>query len=152
MKLVNDLQEIFDFLEHQKFAECTIEKGDLKVTIKRAEAFAAHAATPAFAQLQNIGISPAIATATPPVVTSTTPNYKEIKSPMIGTFYRQPKPGAPAFVQEGDMVREGQTLCVIEAMKLFNEIESDVQGKIIKILVADGSAVQYDQPLFWVEP
>ena len=71
---------------------------------------------------------------------------------MIGTFYRQSKPGSPVFAQEGDLIQKGQILCVIEAMKLFNEIESDFQGKIVKILVEDASPVQYDQPLFWIAP
>lgn len=144
--LLDDLDNIFTFLEKKDFAECTIEKGDLKVTIKRAAAFAATDAvsTKVFA----------MPTATPAISHTTTDStgYLVIKSPMIGTFYRQPKPGSPVFVQEGDVVQKGQVLCVIEAMKLFNEIESDFQGKIVKILVEDASPVQYDQPLFWIAP
>mgnify|MGYP003301374547 CR=1 FL=1 len=76
----------------------------------------------------------------------------EIKSPIIGTFYRKPSPDKDNFVEVGDQISEGQTLCVIEAMKLFNEIESDVSGKIVKILVDDSSPVEFDQPLFLIEP
>jgi acetyl-CoA carboxylase biotin carboxyl carrier protein len=78
--------------------------------------------------------------------------YISIKSPMIGTFYRKPSPDKPLFVNVGDSIKEGQTVCVIEAMKLFNEIESEVSGKIVKVLVEDNSPVEYDQPLFLVDP
>ena len=79
-------------------------------------------------------------------------NYHTIKSPIIGTFYRKPSPDKDNFVEIGDQISEGQTLCVIEAMKLFNEIESEVSGKIVKILVEDSSPVEFDQPLFLIEP
>ena len=79
-------------------------------------------------------------------------NHVTIKSPIIGTFYRKPSPDKDNFVNVGDEISEGQTLCVIEAMKLFNEIESDVSGKIVKILVEDASPVEFDQPLFVIEP
>ena len=79
-------------------------------------------------------------------------NYYTVKSPIIGTFYRKPSPDKDVFVSVGDSINEGQTLCVIEAMKLFNEIESDVSGKIVKILVEDSSPVEFDQPLFLIEP
>lgn len=81
-----------------------------------------------------------------------TDNLITIKSPMIGTFYRKPSPDKPLFVEVGDTIKEGDVLCVIEAMKLFNEIESEVNGKIVKILVDDSSPVEFDQPLFLVEP
>ena len=79
-------------------------------------------------------------------------NYVTIKSPIIGTFYRKPSPDKPNFVQVGDSISEGSVLCVIEAMKLFNDIESEVSGKIVKILVDDSSPVEFDQPLFLVDP
>ena len=79
-------------------------------------------------------------------------NYITVKSPIIGTFYRKPSPDKPAFVETGDTVKEGDVLCVIEAMKLFNEIESEVSGKIVKVLVDDSSPVEFDQPLFLVDP
>jgi acetyl-CoA carboxylase biotin carboxyl carrier protein len=84
--------------------------------------------------------------------TSKSENYLTIKSPMIGTFYRQAGPGKPIFVSVGDEVETGQVVCIIEAMKLFNEIESEVSGKIVKVLVEDASPVEFDQPLFLVEP
>ena len=79
-------------------------------------------------------------------------NYITVKSPMIGTFYRKATPEKPAFVNVGDDIREGSVLCIIEAMKLFNEIESEVTGKIVKVLVDDNTPVEYDQPLFLVDP
>ena len=79
-------------------------------------------------------------------------NYHVIKSPLIGTFYRAPSPGAPPFVEEGDIVSKGQVLCIIEALKVMNEIESDIDGKIVKILVENGQPVEYGQELFYIEP
>jgi acetyl-CoA carboxylase biotin carboxyl carrier protein len=98
-------------------------------------------------------VAPQIATPAP-AETSTPPsqNFLEVKSPMIGTFYRPPNPDADFFVNVGDSIQKGQPVCIIEAMKLFNEVESEVSGKIIKILVDDASPVEYDQPLFLVEP
>ncbi|WP_457641223.1 acetyl-CoA carboxylase biotin carboxyl carrier protein [Persephonella sp.] len=78
--------------------------------------------------------------------------YHVIKSPLVGTFYRAPSPGAPPFVEEGDMVSKGQVLCIIEALKVMNEIESDVNGKVVKILVENGQPVEYGQELFYIEP
>ena len=82
----------------------------------------------------------------------TTNNNTIIKSPMIGTFYRSPNPESDPFVSEGDSIKVGQTICIVEAMKLFNDIESEVSGKIVKILVDDNSPVEFDQPLFEIDP
>ena len=89
---------------------------------------------------------------TTPIPDSSSDNYHTVKSPIIGTFYRKPSPDKDVFVNVGDTVGEGDVLCVIEAMKLFNEIESDISGKIVKILVEDASPVEFDQPLFLIEP
>jgi acetyl-CoA carboxylase biotin carboxyl carrier protein len=78
--------------------------------------------------------------------------YHVIKSPLVGTFYRAPSPGAPPFVEEGDIVSKGQVLCIIEALKVMNEIESDIDGKVVKILVENGEPVEYGQELFYIEP
>jgi acetyl-CoA carboxylase biotin carboxyl carrier protein len=99
--------------------------------------------------------SPAPAAApSPPATPASAPagNLVEVKSPMIGTFYRSPGPDKPAFIEVGDTIKAGDTVCIIEAMKLFNEIESEVSGKIVKVLVNDSTPVEYDQPLFLVEP
>ncbi|MFN8842651.1 MAG: acetyl-CoA carboxylase biotin carboxyl carrier protein, partial [Chryseotalea sp.] len=97
--------------------------------------------------------APAAAPAAPKVAAADdTSKYIAIKSPMIGTFYRRPAPDKPLFVEVGDDVTPGKTVCIIEAMKLFNEIESEIKGKIVKVLVEDQSPVEYDQPLFLVDP
>ena len=94
----------------------------------------------------------AATTVATPIAESSSDNYHTVKSPIIGTFYRKPSPDKDVFVNVGDTVGEGDVLCVIEAMKLFNEIESDISGKIVKILVEDASPVEFDQPLFLIEP
>jgi acetyl-CoA carboxylase biotin carboxyl carrier protein len=96
--------------------------------------------------------APAAESAAPSAKDNEENNYITVKSPMIGTFYRRPSPDKEAFVDVGDTTKVGDTICVIEAMKLFNEIESEVTGKIVKILVDDNSPVEYDQPLFLVDP
>ena len=100
-------------------------------------------ATPQMSELAHI---------TPSAAAEEDSNLITVKSPIIGTFYRKPAPDKPVFVEVGDTVSEGSVLCVIEAMKLFNEIESEVSGKIVKILVDDSSPVEFDQPLFLVDP
>ena len=96
--------------------------------------------------------APAPAPAPAPTPAEDTSNLIEVKSPMIGTFYRRPSPDKDVFAEVGDVIKPGDTVCVIEAMKLFNEIEAEVQGKIVKVLVDDNSPVEYDQPLFLIDP
>jgi acetyl-CoA carboxylase biotin carboxyl carrier protein len=137
----------------------TIEQKDFKVTIKQKEEHVTHMIAPASAPA---AISHAPAAAPAPVAPAAekkaakeekaADNLLTIKSPMIGTFYRRPSPDKPLLVEIGTEVKPGQVVCIIEAMKLFNEIESEVKGKIVKVLVEDASPVEYDQPLFLVEP
>ncbi len=139
--------------------EVTIEEKGFKLTIKQKEdpvqqVIAAPVQTAAYAAPQPVA-SAASAPAEKPKPTEAaapTDNLITIKSPMIGTFYRSSGPDKPAFVSIGDEIDNGKVVCIIEAMKLFNEIESEVKGKIIKVLVDDASPVEYDQPLFLVEP
>ena len=156
------IQQLIKFVSKTDVNEVTIENKDFKINIK-GRSFSNEATqqltqqslpTP---QIQ----SPVIVPEHPPSVQtptqSTTPdsvisNHVIIKSPIIGTFYRKPSPDKDNFVNVGDEITEGQTLCVIEAMKLFNEIESDISGKVVKILVDDASPVEFDQPLFVIEP
>lgn len=143
--------------------EVTIEQKDFKITIRQKEeqitqvVSASMPSAPAYGQLPSPPTSMPLAggaslsdqsqtAAAPPANTVT------IKSPMIGTFYRRPSPDKPNFVEIGDEVSPGKVVCIIEAMKLFNEIESEVKGRIVKMLVEDASPVEYDQPLFLVEP
>lgn len=147
-----EIQELINFLSESGLEEVNIETGDFKVSIKRsaeqhfvsAPAIQAPAAAPA----------PQAVPAAAPAAESSAPasNLIEIKSPMIGTFYRSANPESPAFVEVGSSVNAGDAVCIIEAMKLFNEIESEVSGKIVKVLVDNAQPVEYDQPLFLVEP
>lgn len=153
------IQELIKMINKSNIGEVTIEQKDFKVTIKQKEdqitqvvqaapvAPVYSAPPPALATTQAAPIAdkPKAADATPS-------NLITIKSPMIGTFYRKASPDKPNFVEVGDEVNSGKVVCIIEAMKLFNEIESEVSGKIVKVLVEDASPVEYDQPLFLVQP
>lgn len=159
------IQELIKLVNKSSLSELSIEQDQFKITIKKEQkpeephqVLAMPAAQPV--ALQGTPYSPAAQPAAPePSVSEPAPPPKEaqpnlvaIKSPMIGTFYRSPSPDKPTFVNVGDEVSPGKVVCIIEAMKLFNEIESEVSGKIVKVLVEDASPVEYDQPLFLVEP
>ena len=137
------------FKVKDKEFELTIKTGKYSVPI-------VHHAAPVIPSTPIQISTPAVPTSNPNVspetVTSSEKNYIEIKSPMVGTFYRSSGPDKPIFVKIGDVIGPGTTVCIIEAMKLFNEIESEVKGKIVKVLVEDASPVEYDQPLFLVDP
>jgi len=157
---IKEIQNLIKFVAKSGASEVKLEMDDIKITIRTGsdsdttivhqvpatqipqQALAAPAAAAA----------PAEATPPPPVAASEESKYITIKSPIIGTFYRKPSPDKPLFVEVGQTIAEGDVLCVIEAMKLFNEIESEVSGKIVKILVDDSSPVEFDQPLFLVDP
>jgi len=156
---IKQIQDLIRFVSKSGVNEVSIEQQDFKITIKTnqaptyvtatlpvetAHAPAAIAAAPAAAPVAE---APAAAPAA-----ADTSKYITIKSPMIGTFYRSASPDKPLFVNVGDEIKEGKVLCIIEAMKLFNEIESEVSGRIVKVLVDNASPVEYDQPLFLVEP
>ena len=156
------IQQLIKFVSKTDVNEVTIENKDFKINIK-GRSFSNDIVQPLIQQtlpspqIQPPVIvpepNPSVQTAPEPTVTdSNSSNLVTIKSPIIGTFYRKPSPDKDNFVNVGDEISEGQTLCVIEAMKLFNEIESDVSGKIVKILVEDASPVEFDQPLFVIEP
>lgn len=155
---IKQIQELIKFVSRSGVNEVAIEQENFKITIKTnqaptivqatvpaqiAPAVAATAAAP-------LPIAPTETKSAAPV--EDTSKYITIKSPMIGTFYRSASPDKPSFVNVGDEVSTGKVICIIEAMKLFNEIESEVSGKIVKVLVDNASPVEYDQPLFLVEP
>lgn len=159
------IQELIKMVNKSNIGELTIEQKDFKVTIKQKEehitqvlsAPAASYAPPqqAIAPAQQPLTIPATAAASgeKAKAAEAAPSTQiTIKSPMIGTFYRRASPDKPNFVEPGDEVAQGKVVCIIEAMKLFNEIESEISGKIVKVLVEDASPVEYDQPLFLVEP
>lgn len=157
------IQELIKTINKSNISELSIEEGDFKITIKQdmsGQAAPTYVMAPS-APAQMAMPAPAPVAAAAPAATPAAPkaaaadenaNYITIKSPMIGTFYRSPGPDKPQFVNVGDEVKKGQKLCIVEAMKLFNDIESDMNCRIIKVLADDSSPVEYDQPLFLVEP
>jgi acetyl-CoA carboxylase biotin carboxyl carrier protein len=158
---IKQIQELVKLINKTSIGEITIEEDGKKITIKQKKD-----------PVQNISVAASTApayTSQPVAAAPTAPsgssanspakaespkadNLITIKSPMIGTFYRQAGPGKPIFINVGDEVSPGKVVCIIEAMKLFNEIESEVKGTIVKVLVEDASPVEYDQPLFLVQP
>ncbi|MDQ6755337.1 MAG: acetyl-CoA carboxylase biotin carboxyl carrier protein [Bacteroidota bacterium] len=148
---IKKIQELVKLITKTNIGEISIEEKDFKITIKQKKEAVQNFAAPQQATPQLLPQAPQ-KTETPKPEESKADNLVTIKSPMIGTFYRQAGPGKPIFVNVGDEVTTGTVVCIIEAMKLFNEIESEVTGKIIKVLVEDASPVEFDQPLFLVEP
>ncbi|HEX6845413.1 MAG TPA: acetyl-CoA carboxylase biotin carboxyl carrier protein, partial [Chitinophagaceae bacterium] len=161
------IQELIKMVNKSNIGEVTVELKDFRVTIKQKEdkiqsvMSAPFQAAPVIPNIQHIPAHTAQAPSGQPTSASpasaketvaTPSNVITVKSPMIGTFYRKAGPDKPNFVEVGDEINPGKVVCIIEAMKLFNEIESEVKGRIVKILVEDASPVEYDQPLFLVEP
>ena len=174
MKLT-EIQDLIKFVARAGVTEVEIEQKDFKLTIKSEmpkgrgkkeeqvvqtiqvpaampQAMVQSAPVAAAAPAPAPAAAPAPAPAPAPTPAEDTSNLIEVKSPMIGTFYRRPSPDKDVFAEVGDVIKPGDTVCVIEAMKLFNEIEAEVQGKIVKVLVDDNSPVEYDQPLFLIDP
>jgi acetyl-CoA carboxylase biotin carboxyl carrier protein len=156
------IQELIKMINKSNIGEVTIEEKGFKLTIKQKEEpvqnviaapmQSAQVAMPSYAPAYTPQQASAPASAEKPKAAEPTDNLLTIKSPMIGTFYRSASPGKPTFVEVGDEVTPGKVVCIIEAMKLFNEIESEIKGRIVKVLVEDASPVEYDQPLFLVDP
>ncbi len=154
------IQELIKMVNKSNVSELSIEQDKFKITIKQKESEVQQIVTvPAVTAVQPVAVAPqpaaaapAPAAAAPAAPAAAATNLITIKSPMIGTFYRSAGPDKPPFVNVGDDVAPGKVVCIIEAMKLFNEIESEVSGRIVKVLVDDASPVEYDQPLFLVEP
>lgn len=161
---LNEIQDLIKFVAKSNVSEVELETKGFKLVVKnklpetQVISVAAPAAAPVVPQIIAAPAAPAPApvAAAPaaPAAAKAEDNSKfiTVKSPMIGTFYSKPSPDKPAFVKEGDVVKPGTVLCVVEAMKLFNEIESEVSGKVVKILVSDKTPIEYDQPLFLIDP
>jgi acetyl-CoA carboxylase biotin carboxyl carrier protein len=145
-----EIKNMIDFISKSGLAEVNIETEEFKISVKR-NAEGNVIAAPA---LVAAAVAPVAAAEAPVAAAAEEPsnNYVEVKSPMIGTFYRSPTPDDPEFVGVGDTISVGQKVCIVEAMKLFNEIESEVSGTIVKIMVDNATPVEYDQPLFLVDP
>ncbi len=161
---IKEIQSLIKFVAKSGASEVSLEMKDVKITIKTSNDKAPvvistpNIQSPTSADISSVS-QPQVASQlsesapiTPSAAAEEDSNLITVKSPIIGTFYRKPAPDKPVFVEVGDTVSEGSVLCVIEAMKLFNEIESEVSGKIVKILVDDSSPVEFDQPLFLVDP
>jgi acetyl-CoA carboxylase biotin carboxyl carrier protein len=154
-----ELQDLIEFISQTGLEEVNIETEAFKIRVKRSADHVPQvietvrqAAPAPLLQAAPAPVPAPAAAAEPTPPAENTSKYVEIKSPMIGTFYRSPNPDSDAFVKIGDKVKSGQTVCIVEAMKLFNEIESEVSGTIVKVLVENASPVEYDQPLFLVDP
>ncbi len=156
---LKEIQNLIKFVANSGVAEVKLEMDDVKITIRTTLENTA----PEVTYVQQAQMQQALPQSNVPMVAATTEptaavssddnsKYITIKSPMIGTFYRKPSPDKPMFVEVGTSIGKGDVLCVIEAMKLFNEIEAEISGKIVKILVDDMSPVEFDQPLFLVDP
>lgn len=169
MKL-SEIQDLIKFVAKSGVSEVELETKEVKIVIKTPAAGRGNGKNPEIPMVVQTAVPVAPVVATPPVTvpianvvetkgvdntpvaSSDESKYITIKSPMIGTFYRSAGPDKPAFVNVGEELKPGKVICIIEAMKLFNEIEADVAGKIVKVLVNDSTPVEYDQPLFLVEP
>ena len=156
---LKEIQNLIKFVANSGVAEVKLEMDDVKITIRTTLEGNTTETTyvqqmPAQAAIQQAVVPQAAAPVAPVAAAPVDENahYITIKSPIIGTFYRKPSPDKPMFVEVGKTIGQGDVLCVIEAMKLFNEIESEISGKIVKILVDDMSPVEFDQPLFLVDP
>jgi acetyl-CoA carboxylase biotin carboxyl carrier protein len=157
---LKEIQNLIKFVSNSGVAEVKLETGDVKITIRTTLEGHAPEITylqqapmqQALPQAAPIATAPALETPAAVAVPDESSKYITIKSPIIGTFYSKPAPDKPMFTEVGNTIAKGDVLCVIEAMKLFNEIESEVSGKIVKILVDDMSPVEFDQPLFLVDP
>ena len=155
---LKEIQNLIKFVAKSGASEVKLEMEDIKITIKTGSESDTTIvqqipmqAAPMVQQQMPMQATPVVE-APIPLAANEDSKYITIKSPIIGTFYRKPSPDKPVFVEVGTEIKEGDVLCVIEAMKLFNEIESEVSGKIVKVLVDDSSPVEFDQPLFLVDP
>jgi acetyl-CoA carboxylase biotin carboxyl carrier protein len=153
---IKEIESLIKFVQTSGVAEVSLEQKDFKLTIKTSHGtttvFAAHPQVMSQGPVHQAPPAQAAPQSPQEVKAAEDSKYITIKSPMIGTFYRSSSPDKPVFVNVGDTIKQGQVLCIIEAMKLFNEIESEVSGKIVKVLVDNATPVEYDQPLFLVEP
>jgi acetyl-CoA carboxylase biotin carboxyl carrier protein len=157
---LKELKELIEFLIEKDIAEFELERGDVKIKIKRAgEHTVVHSRSEvpyvALPVTAPVALAPTASPSAPPPAASepaAEENLHIVKSPIVGTFYEAPSPGAPPFVKAGDAVEIGQVLCIVEAMKLLNEIESDLAGEIVKKMVSNGQPIEYGQELFVIRP
>ena len=155
---MKDLRELIEFLKEYQVAEFDLDRGDTKIRLKFAQPAAPSAGIADIAKLVTsaspghaaVPAAPPAAQPAPPPAVDPDANLHIVKSPIVGTFYGSPSPGAPPFVSPGDHVEKGQVICIVEAMKLMNEIESDASGEVVKCLITNGQPIEFGQPLFAV--
>jgi acetyl-CoA carboxylase biotin carboxyl carrier protein len=151
---IKDLQELIEFLKKYQVAEFDLDRGDIKIRLKFAQASAPAASVADLARLA--AAVPAPLPAAPQAAPAPAPpadpdaGLHVVKSPIVGTFYGSPSPGAPPFVSPGDRVEKGQVICIVEAMKLMNEIEADASGEVVKCFITNGQPIEFGQPLFFI--
>ena len=148
---LKELQNFIRFVAKSGAQEVSLETDDFKITVKTGPDGVVYAQAPVLAAAPTVAAAP-VAAAAPAAPAEDTSKYVTVTAPMIGTFYRKPSPDKPVFVNVGDTVKAGQTVCIIEAMKLFNEIECEVSGTVVKVVADDMKPVEYGQPLFLVDP
>lgn len=160
---LKEIKELIQFLKEEEITEFELERGDVRVRIKRGGAENANPTTERIIAVQPTPIPPAVSLPMPTVSAEGTPaqgaqparseeTLNMVRSPMVGTYYESPSPGSPPFVKPGDTIEEGQVLCIVEAMKIMNEIESDLAGEIVQCLVKNGQPIEYGQELFAIRP
>lgn len=154
---IREIQQLIKFVAKSGASEVKLETDDIKITIKTGGTYVPEAEVVTYTQspvqmIQAAPAAPVYTPAAPAAAPAEDAKYVTIKSPMIGTFYRKSSPDKPNLVDVGSEIKPGSPLCVVEAMKLFNEIEAEISGKIVKVLVDDASPVEFDQPLFLVDP
>ena len=148
---LKELQNFIRFVAKSGAQEVSLETDDFKITVKTGPDGVVYAQAPVLAAAPTVAAAP-VAAAAPAAPAEDTSKYVTVTAPMIGTFYRKPSPDKPVFVNVGDTVKAGQTVCIIEAMKLFNEIECEVSGTVVNVIADDMKPVEYGQPLFLVDP
>ena len=150
---IEDLKQLIEFLKENDVAEFDVDRGDMKIRLKFNPA-AAPVATPVLAHVPLVAapgvpsVAPSPSATVPPPLAEPESDLHIVKSPLVGTYYGSPSPGAAPFVSPGDHVEKGQVICIVEAMKLMNEIEADASGEIVRCLVTNGQPVEYGQPMF----
>jgi len=158
---IKEIRDLIDFISQSELNEVNIETTDFKISVKKSPDISVNSGeivmSPSNSQqnapaAQNVTETVEIKEETSESKSEPAKNLLEIKSPMIGTFYRSPNPESPPFIEPGDRIKPGQTVCIIEAMKLFNEIEAEISGTIVEVLVDNATPVEFDQPLYLVDP
>jgi len=148
---IKEIKEMLSLMEENGLVELEIEKDGMRIKLKKMSSSAEHISGPIIMERQRISAEPKLKEA-PLAAEKPVSNSVEIKAPMVGTFYRAPSPEAPPYIEVGQVIEPGQVICIIEAMKLMNEIKSEIKGKVVEVVVENAEPVEFGQPLFLIEP